>query len=177
DRETAGLSTQYQYAPRETDQLTAFAQFSLVRYPDQRVRDVNRFTGGLGWGHAFADVAGTPIVFGSLFGGFEDEQDEANGGHFGRDFYGARIGASYQPRERHQLFTTLTWQQSDYSERDPFFAARRDDEFIDVEAGYRFQYDENWSLSPTLRFTDNSSNIVINEFDRFEFLLTLRNDF
>lgn len=177
DRETAGISTQYQYAPTDRDQMTAFAQFALVRYPDQRVRDVNRFTGGLGWGHAFADIAGTPILYGSVFGGFDDEQSEASGGHFGRDFYGARVGASYQPRERHQVYTTLTWQQSDYSERDPFFAKRRDDEFFDIEAGYRFQYDENWSLSPTLRYSDNSSNIVINEYDRFEVLLTLRNDF
>ena len=176
NRESAGITTQYQYALDKNDQLSSFAQFSIVRFPDQRVRDVNRTTFGAGWGHAFSDVPGTPIVFLSGFGGFEDAQS-ARGGHFGRTFYGARVGASYKPAEKHTVFGSFTYQESDYYDPVPGFLAKRDDEFVDVNVGYRYQYDKNWSLSPTLRYNDNSSNVVINDFDRFEVLLTLRNDF
>lgn len=177
DRETAGVATQYQYAVNETNQFTSFAQFSLVRYPDQRVRDVNRFTGGLGWGHVFAQSSWTPIVFGSVFAGFEDAQSNQRGAHFGRDFYGLRIGASAKLAEQHTVFTSFTYQMSDYDEPDPAFLVEREDDFFDVEVGYRYQYNKNWSVSPTFRFNNNDSNVVINDYDRFEVLVTIRNDF
>jgi len=177
DRETAGISTQWQYSPNDTNQFTSFAQFSIVRYPEQRVRDVNRFTGGVGWGHAFADAPGKPIIFGSVFGGFEDAMAESNGSHFGREFYGVRVGGSYTLAENHSLFTALTYQTSEYDEDDPSFLTRRDDDFFDVNVGYRFQYDKSWSVTPTLRYTNNDSNIVITDYDRFEAMVVFRNDF
>ncbi len=177
DRETTGASAQWQYAPDDNDQITSFAQFALVRYPEQRVRDVNRFTGGVGWGHAFTETRYTPILFGSLFGGFEDAQSNNRGDHFGRDFYGIRVGGSLRPAERHTLFTTFTYQESDYDEPDPSFLTEREDDFFDVNVGYRFQYDKNWSVSPTLRYSNNDSNLVITDYDRFEVLVTVRNDF
>lgn len=177
DRETAGVSTQWQYSPNETNQFTSFAQFSIVRYPEQRVRDVNRFTGGLGWGHAFAETAGKPILFASVFGGFEDAMSETRGPHFGRDFFGVRVGGSYTLAESHSVFTALTYQNSEYDADDPSFLTTRDDDFFDVNVGYRFQYDKNWSVTPTVRYTNNSSNIVITDYDRFEAMVVFRNDF
>ncbi|MGR8918467.1 MAG: tetratricopeptide repeat protein [Gammaproteobacteria bacterium] len=177
DRESAGISTQWQYSPNDTNQLSSFAQFSLVRYPEQRVRDVNRFTGGVGWGHVFADVKGTPIVFGNVFGGFEDAQSNNRGAHFGRDFFGVRAGGSYRIGEKHTVFTAFTYQHSDYDEEEPTFLVKRDDDFFDVNVGYRFQYDRNWSVSPTITYNNNDSNIVITDYDRFEVMVTVRNDF
>lgn len=177
DRDTAGLSTQWQYAVNDNNQVTTYAQYSIVRYPEQRVRDVNRFTGGVGWGHAFAGTTGTPILFGSVFGGTEDALDEGRGSHFGRDFYGFRAGASFRPRERHTLFTSFTLQMSDYDTPDPSFLRKRDDDFFNVEVGHRYQHDKNWSVSPTIRYTHNDSNIVITDYDRFEVMLLVRNDF
>ena len=69
DREAIGSTAQWQYTPDEANQFTAFGQFSLVRYPEQRVRDVNRYTAGVGWGHAFIDAKYRPVVFGSVFRG------------------------------------------------------------------------------------------------------------
>ena len=53
----------------------------------------------------------------------------------------------------------------------------RDDDYFDVNAGYRYQYDRNWSITPTLRYNNNDSNIVTSDYDRVEFMLTVRNDF
>ena len=177
DRETAGLTAQWQFAPNDTNQFTTFAQFSIVRYPEQRTRDVNRATVGTGWGHAFANLPGTPALFVSGFGGIEDEQSGSRGAHFGRRFYGGRVGGQYGLGERGALFTTVTYQKSDYDDDDPLFLRRRDDNFIDVIAGYRFRYDRNWSLTPTARYTKNDSNIVTSDYDRAEVMVMLRNDF
>lgn len=177
DRETAGVSGQWQYAPNANNQLTSFVQASLVRYPDQRVRDVNRITGGVGWGHAFTDSPGRPILFGSVFGGVETAQDEARGDHFSRDFIGVRVGGSVKLDERQSIYTTFTYQDSDYDAPDPSFLRRRNDEFIDVDVGYRFQFDKSWSVTPSLRYSNNNSNIVITDYDRFEVMVLVRNDF
>ena len=177
DRESAGISTEWQYAPGKYDQITTFAQFALVRYPEQRVRDVNRFTGGVAYGHAFAQHDSNPIVFVSAFGGFDDAQSNSRGPHFGREFFGARVGGSIQPAERHFFSASLTYQHSDYDEDDPAFLTRRDDDFFNAIVRYRFQYDENWSVTPHISYTENDSNIIINDYDRFEVMVTIRNDF
>ncbi|MCP5199841.1 MAG: tetratricopeptide repeat protein [Gammaproteobacteria bacterium] len=176
NRESAGVTTQYQYALDDNDQLSSFAQFQIVRYPEQRVRDVNRVTLGAGWGHAFTESRRTPIVFGSLFGGFEDPQ-RLRGGHFGRNFYGGRLGASVRLAEKHTVLGSFTYQQSDYHDPVPGFLVKRDEEFVEATIGYRYQHDDHWSVNPVLRYNDNSSNVVINDYDRFEFVVTLRNDF
>lgn len=59
DREVIGTSGQWQYTMDEANQFTLFGQASLVRYPEQRVRDVNRYTGGVGWGTPFSVLPST----------------------------------------------------------------------------------------------------------------------
>jgi len=177
DRETAGLTTQWQYAPDGANQFTTFAQFSIVRYPEQRTRDVNRATFGTGWGHAFSTLPGTPVLFSSGFGGIEIEQSESRGSQFGRYFYGARIGGQVAVSQRGSVFTTFTYQKSDFNTADPLFLRRRDENFFDLSGGYRFRYDEKWSLTPTIRYNKNDSNVVTSDYDRFEVVIMLRNDF
>ena len=71
----------------------------------------------------------------------------------------------------------MTYQKSDYDADDPLFLTRRDDDFFDVIGGYRFRYDRHWSLTPTIRYTKNDSNIVTSDYDRFEVMVMRRNDF
>ena len=177
DREAIGSTAQWQHSPDQANQFTAFGQFSLVRYPEQRVRDVNRYAGGVGWAHAYVDAKYRPVVFASLFGGYEDEKSESAGSHFSRTFFGVRGGGQLTIHEGGVVFASLTYQYSDYKEDDPTFLKEREDHFIDANVGYRFNYDENWSISPTVRFNNNDSNIVTSDFDRFSFMVTIRNNF
>jgi hypothetical protein len=75
------------------------------------------------------------------------------------------------------VFTTFTYQKSDFNTADPLFLRRRDENFFDVSGGYRFRYDEKWSLTPTIRYNKNDSNVVTSDYDRFEVVIMLRNDF
>jgi tetratricopeptide (TPR) repeat protein len=177
DLETFGFSSQYQFSPTETSQISAFGQYAMVRYPDQRIRDVNKITLGMGYGKAFPGAKWSPIVFGSAFGGTEDTQSNVRGAHFGKDFWGVRLGASALISEKHTTSVNLTYQRSYHASEDPIFLAIRDDDFFEVVASYRYQHDKNWSISPQVTLGKNKSNIVLNEYDRLEFLLTFRNDF
>ena len=177
DLETFGFSSQYQFSPSDTSQISAFGQYAMVRYPDQRIRDVNKITLGAGYGKAFPAVKWSPIIFGSAFGGTEDTQSNVRGAHFGKDFWGVRLGASALISEKHTTSVNLTYQKSYHDSEDPIFLTTRDDDFFEIVAAYRYQHDKNWSVSPQVTLGKNKSNIVLNEYDRLEFLLTFRNDF
>ena len=161
----------------QANQFTVFGQASIVRYPEQRVRDVNRYTGGVGWGHAFLGATYNPVIFISAFGGIEDEKSESRGQQFSRDFFGVRGGGQIQIRPKSTLFGSITYQASNYDGTDPTFLDTRDDDFIDVSAGYRYQFNPNWSVSPTVTYNNNDSNFTTSDYDRVEVMVTARIDF
>lgn len=177
DREVAGGSVQWQHTMDQANQFTLFGQGAIVRYPDQRVRDVNRYTGGAGWGHAFLGSAYNPVIFLSAFGGVEDETHGSRSRQFGRTFWGGRAGGQLTVGPNSTVFGSITYQASDYDGTDPTFLTTRDDDYVDVSVGYRYQLDSNWSVSPTFVYNNNDSNIVTNDYDRYEFMITVRNDF
>lgn len=177
DREVGGGTLQWQYTMDQANQFTLFGQGAAVRYPDQRVRDVNRYTGGAGWGHAFIGAAYNPVIFLSAFGGVEDDTHGSRSDQFGRTFWGVRAGGQISVNQHSTVFGSITYQASDYDGVDPAFLTTRDDDFINVTAGYRYQFDSNWSISPTFVYDNNDSNIITSDYDRFEFMLTVRNDF
>ena len=78
---------------------------------------------------------------------------------------------------RGSLFASVTFQASDYKGTDPTFLTTRDDDYIDVTLGYKFRYDGNWSVTPRLSYSSNDSNIVVNDYDRFDLMVVVRNDF
>jgi len=177
DREVLGTTGQWQYTMDQANQFTLFGQASMIRYPDQRVRDVNRYSGGGGWGHAFIGAAYNPVTFVSVFGGVEDEKSESRGRQFGRSFFGVRGGGQITINPKGTVVGSITYQASDYDGTDPTFLKKRDDDYIDINVGYIYQLDRNWSVSPTFTYNNNDSNLVTSDYDRFEFMLTVRNDF
>jgi len=177
DRELIGVTGQWQHRWNRQTQLTAFFQTAIIEYPEQDIRDVNRYSGGVGFGHSFGTGPSSPVVYGSVFGGIEDPDDETRGEHVGRDFVGVRIGGQYLFRDRIIGFGSFTYQYSEYDAADPTFLEVRDDDFFDVGLGVRYQPDRHWSLTPIVRFSTNDSSLTINEYDRVEVMLTARRDF
>ena len=181
DRELGGASVQWQHVFGATTQANVFGQAALIRYPDQRSRNVNRYIGGIGVAHALPDVAYRPVLFASAFAGIENAQNDrrgiGGGKHFGRDLYGFRVGGQGQIDDRSTVYGTFTYQMSDYDAPDPIFASTRDDDFFAASAGYRFQYDNNWSVTPQINYTNNDSNLVVTDYERFEIMVMIRNDF
>ena len=149
----------------------------MVRYPDQRVRDVNRYTGGAGWGHAFIGATFRPVMFVSVFGGVEDEKSESRGEHFSREFFGVRGGGQLSVSQNGTLFGSITYQASDYNAADPTFLEKRDDDYIDVSGGYRYQFNRHWSATPSVTYNNNDSNIITSDFDRVEVMFNIQNNF
>lgn len=175
NRELGGITAQWQRNLDQRTQVTLFGQFAALRFPDQDLRDVDRYTGGLGFGHAFAGP-GTPLLVASVYGGREDATHVA-AERVSRSLVGTRLSGQYRIDARLAAFAALTYQYSDYDGVEPAFLRARSEHFVDLALGLRVRLAGGWSLSPQLSYARNDANLPLFEYDRWETQLTLRNDF
>ncbi len=175
NRNLGGVNAQWQRNLNAQNQITLYGQAAALRYPGQGVRDADQYAGGLAWAHAF-DVAGQPVALLSVFGGTEDNKTSSRP-DIGRDFVGARLGGQYSINDRTTAFGAVTYQYSRYGGLDPQFEQRRTDDFVTAALGFRYAIHKNWSIRPEIGYTHNDSTLAINEFDRWQAMVFLRNDF
>ena len=174
NRELGGFTGQWQRKLSDATQVTAFGQFALISFPDQSVRDVNRYTGGVGGVHAFGGK-GSPVVYASAFAGIEDEQHSFK--NIGRTLLGGRVGGQYTFNARTVGFASLDYQHSFYGGKEPLFAENRDEDFVSVGAGVRYAFFKSFTVRPEIAYSVSDSTIPIFSYDRWTAIVTFRNDF
>lgn len=163
-RETTGVVAQWQHAYDERRQATLFGQFSQLRYPTQNIRDASREVLGAAYGRAFAG-AYTPVVFTSVYLG--REQERASGvPHLGHELWGIRLGGQLRMGLGWSLFGNAAFEERRYGGPEPIFLVSRKDRQTDLSAGVSYLLRPNTTLIGQLTYTDNTSNVVLNEFDR-----------
>jgi tetratricopeptide (TPR) repeat protein len=175
NRDQLGTMAQWQHSFSERTMGSVFGQWVAQRFPEQDIRDVNQFAGGVGIVHAM-DRAGDPIVYGSAYGGTDNEEVDSRQ-DIGRTFAGARVGGQYTWNRRTLLTGGVSYQWSRYGADDPLFLETREDHFFLVGAGLEYALNRNWSLRPEIQYTNNDSTLPINEFDRWQAFVIVRNDF
>jgi tetratricopeptide (TPR) repeat protein len=172
-RNASGVTAQWQHDFDARNQLSAFAQYAELIYPSQGVRDADRYVGGFGFAHAFAGNG--PIIYVGAYGGEEKEKNESFP-FVGDKLYGARIGGQHFLSEKYSIFLNGSVEKRRYNGDDPFFLVRREDTQYTASAGLRFVPTKNVSLTPQVSWTDNESNIPINQFDRTVVSIVFRRD-
>ncbi len=175
NRNLVGAQAQWQHQFNKSSQFSLYGQFSMQRFPDQSVRNVNNFTGGVAWMQVL-DTENQGMLYGRLFLGTDDELTDSREDQ-GRDFGGLRIGAQYGLSRQILAFTSLNYQYSHYGSDDPIFLERRKDHYANLTVGGHYAINKNWSLRPQISYSHNSSSLPVNDYDRIEAMLTLRNDF
>jgi len=174
-RNQAGVNLQWLHTAGERTQFSVFAQGLGQRFPEQSIRDVNQYMGGVGVVHMLRG-AGNPIVYASVFIGTDDERAD-NRPDFGRKFYGVRGGGQYTLRQDLKLIGSINYQYSRYGADDPLFQQTRRDHFVFVRGGLEYSYGESWVFTPEVRYMVNDSSLPINEFDRWQVMATARFNF
>lgn len=120
--------------------------------------------------------AGDPVIFASLSGGTDDERRSTRP-DLGRQFVNLRVGGQYTLSEKMILTGSVSYQYSDYGADDPLFLVERNDDFVNLRTGLVYKLNNNWSVRPEIQYSHNSSNIAINDFDRWQTFVTVRNQF
>lgn len=173
-REARGATAQWQRDLDARNQVSAYAQYANLTYPDQRIRNADRYVAGLGYAHAF--VGGGPTVYLSAYGGSEKQRD-ARVPELGFDLYGVRLGGEQVLSEKFTAFANAAYERRSYGGEDGFFlVTRRDNQFTGT-LGVHFVPKRNWRLTTQVLGFSNRSNIDLYTFDRALAEVRLRRDF
>lgn len=174
-REAVGAVAQWQHAFDERTQATLYGQHVQLRYESQPVRDADRSIIGLAYAQAFSGEY-SPAIFGSLYGGQEEALDPANP-HLGHTPLGVRAGGQLRLGGGWTAFGSASYEQRKYDGPEPLFFIVREDRQTDVLAGLSYLVRPGTTVLAQVTYTDNSSNIPLNDFDRVISSVALRFNF
>lgn len=175
NRKVNGLGADYKYQLDAATQLSAFTNYTRVRFTDPivKVNSFNASTYGVGALRLLGE--GRAALFGALFAGEERDTDGRADGS--KDYYGLRIGGQYTVRADLDLFAMTSAQKGEYGRTNAAFLRTREDEMYDLTLGAAWRFAPQWTLRPVLLYIKNKSNIPLFEYDRTEASLTVRRDF
>jgi outer membrane protein len=158
NRNALGANSEWRYQLNANDQLSAFGQYTKLRFFDVLMQrnDFNQQAIGAGWQHALPD--GKSNVFGKRLNGL-------------------RVGGQTALNQDVNLFANLGVQSGSYAKTHPQFLRQRADRQFDVTFGADYQWEKLWTLRPQLNYARNNSNISIYSFNRTDISLTVRRDF
>jgi len=175
-RNAYGVTGQWQRDLSATDQVSAYAQFNKLKYPEQEERDANRYVVGGGWAHVFAGDK-TPVLFINGYIGKEDTKDSGFADNmYGHKIYGARTAGQVSLTPHWVAYANAGYEFRDYNGDDAVFAKTRRDNQWDTAVGLRY-LGKVWTIKPQLSYLHNDSNIVISDFDRTVLSVSFRHDF
>jgi hypothetical protein len=151
-----------------------FLQAAELVYPQDRVRDADRYVGGVGL---------IPAAFGKrlsylpplavAYYGEEREQDPSVP-HLGHQLWGGRVSDLHFFSTRLQTFASLSYEDRKYGGPDPLFLVERHDRQWDLSAGAYYRLDGSWFLLPALTYTEAKSNIEVFKYRRTATSLSVR---
>lgn len=173
-RSSSGINTQWQHAFDGRNMGTLYLQYAQLSYPAQSVRDADQIILGGALAHAFRSVS-APVGFVGLYFGNEDPKEKRP--DLAYSLVGLRLGGQYGLRNNINLIGSLSTQGSKYDGEDLVFLTGRRDTRYDASFALEYVPRKQWVVRPEVTYTQNNSNIVINDFKRTEALLSVRYNF
>lgn len=174
-RQVAGVTAQWLRALDSRSQTNVYLQYAGLTYPGQEIRDADRYVLGVAYAHILAN-AYSPVVY---VGGYVGQERERKGGfpYLGHELFGVRVGGEMKINPQTTLFGSASLEDRRYGGQEPLFLVGRGDTQTDLRLGFSYIPFRSWTITPQLSVTRNDSNIIINEYDRTVFSVSLRRDF
>lgn len=173
-RTANGASGQWQMQLDAVSQASAFVQWSRQEYAGQAERNTDRSVLGLGYARKIDSIA--TLVYGSAY--LADERARQEGfEYYGHHAAGLRIGVERNQGAAAVVFAEWQHERRIYGGAEPLFEVGRDDRQDDLSAGVRLAVAPGWQLVPHIRFSRAASNVVIYDYSRTVYQVTLRREF
>jgi len=172
-RTAAGLTGQWQYNLDARNQLSAYLQYTDLRYDDQKIRDAQRWVGGGAYAHLWRDGA---MVFASLYGVSEKPKRE-DADYLGFDGVGVRFGGRVSLNDSATVFGNLAYERRRYDATDPAYQLVRSDRQYGATLGLAYGLAQGWTLTPQVSLMRNESNAVLSDYRRNVVSVALRREF
>lgn len=174
-RNAAGMTAQWLHNLDGNNQVSAYLQYTDLRYPAQDIRNARRYILGAAYAWALGGSY-TPVVYLSGYGGRENER-QSGVPYLGHNPYGLRAGGEMRLTQEATLFGSMNFEWRNYHGPDPLFLTTRKDTQADLSMGIGYVPIREWTITTSLSYTRNRSNIVINDYNRAMFSVSVRRDF
>ncbi len=176
NRDTTGVTGQYQYTVNPRFQISLFGAYNLTRYVPvgSQPEDNDQTIAGIGWLYAL-DPEGKTLLATTVYAGHESEHRTRADGS--KDLRGVRVAAQHSLRDDLAVFGSAGVQYGDYDRLNAAFLNTREDWLLDASAGLNWKVADQWSVRPQVSWSKNNSNIVIYDYDRTDASVTVRWDF
>ncbi|TDJ21225.1 MAG: DUF560 domain-containing protein [Gammaproteobacteria bacterium] len=174
-RNALGGLLQFRHVFSNVNQITGYAQYARLEYPQQSFRDGNRFT----LGGAYSSILPgkfAPTGFIGGYGGLE-EPDDNSFDFLKYHFAGLRMGGRMRFNQQVSLFGFFNYERRYYDSDDPLFNQRREDDHYGVRVGSDYAFARQWTFTPAVDYIRSDSNIPIFTYDRWVVSATMRVDF
>lgn len=177
-RTAVGATGQWQRNLSAAEQVTAYVQYSDLRYQpyqgvDQSIRDADRWVVGGAYARAFE--SGWIGYVGGYLGSESEKASDVP--WLGEDLYGLRLGAERPLRDDTTLFANFAYEYRRYGGEWPLFLTKRQDNQYNLNFGANYVLEKYWLLTPLVSLTRNDSNIALSDYNRTIVSITLRRDF
>lgn len=174
-RKSAGTTLQWQRSLESGSRITSYLQYSRLTYPDQETLDANRYVLGGAYATSIGSK-GTIPVYAGIYAGAEQEIDSSMP-HLGYTLYGVRAGGEMKINEQFTAISSASVESRNHDSEDNLFFIKRNDTQADLKIGINYMPAKQWTVGTLLAYTNSSSNIIINEYDRTQFSISVRRDF
>jgi hypothetical protein len=178
-RGVTSLGGEFRRAMTDRQQWMLFGQYAEVRYVQaaQVNNNINQWTGGGGLALRM-ETSSPTLVNVSVYGGQEMEAKASAPRVDGdKDFVGLRAAVQLGLRSNLDLFATAAVQGASYQRSNILYSKKRNDTLYETSAGAVWRLAPAWSLKPQLSWLVNSSNLSVNDYDRYEASVFVRRDF
>jgi hypothetical protein len=175
-RDTRAIGGEWHRQLDELNTVSLFAQHARLDYPSGPVRDAG-FSGlGVGWRHAFVFQMQPVFQVQALLGKEANDASPVRD-DLSRSLYTLRGALSVTPAPKWGASVGLNYTKSKFEAADPFFLAKRDDDFYGLELGASYRLTKQLTLRGDYLHAENRSNIVLYRYDRDAITLRARYEF
>jgi long-subunit fatty acid transport protein len=144
-----------------------------ITYPDQEIRDANRFV--LGGGYAQA-VGSRTVAFGSAYLGVEKEKAD-NQEQLGHKLGGLRAGTQFRYNDQLSALANAGYEMRRYGGTEPLFNEQRTDRQAEAGVSVDYRIDKRWKVGGRIAYVKTDSSIPVYDYDRSVYSANVRFDF
>ena len=169
-RQQTGINAEWVYRANAFSQLGVYGQASRLSYPQQSIRDVDRYVLGL----SYAQQASNGFQYSA--GAYIGEEDERNTSvpYLGHRLAGLRAGFAQPLTASTTVFAQAGYEQRNFGGADPQFLVYRQDHQGSLNLGLAWSPSRSWRITPQILYINTRSNVVINDYQRTVFSLAAR---
>jgi hypothetical protein len=174
-RDVTGIAGEWMHQLDELQTISGAVQYAKLEYAGgNEARDAN--VKGISVGYRRNFVAPWQPLF-TIGANYAKEDNERNRDDLARDIYGLRAVLAASPAAKWALSAGLTYQQSNYAQRDFLFPDKRQDRYYGMDIVASYAITRELSLRGEAMLSRNSSNINLYDYKRGMLAVKLRYDF